>query len=290
MLFRSNQNEVHELFSKRLDFKLQLGDFVRVEANWGEKSRSVETVLKSLHILPEHTIFVDDNPWELLEVKKKYPEITLIDARDKITLNNCLEYILAFNQDSNQDQSITRQRDLAAQEKRESFFTSQNMENWSGTTLHEELQTKIVIIKQPKDIQIDRANELFAKTNQFNATIARSVIIGEEYKRSKKELVLGSVSDRFSNSGIVSALLVSDESEDGLEILEFVISCRALGRNLELFLFTYSIPESSRKRERIFVKPTIGARNRPFQDFLEKYFLNKDQLWILDWDCIEAEL
>ena len=52
------------------------------------------------------------------------------------------------------------------------------------------------------------------------------------YKNQRFKIITFSVSDKYSDSGIIASLIV-EKLKETYKIIEFLISCRALGRGLE---------------------------------------------------------
>ncbi len=113
------------------------------------------------------------------------------------------------------------------------------------------------------------------KTNQFNANYLRLNSINlRKYKKDKNfNLITFSVSDKYSDSGIIAAIIL-EKKKDFFQIKEFLISCRALGRNLEYIFISQIIKNFSIKDLRICYLKT--NRNEPFIKFAEKIKLKKN--------------
>ena len=68
------------------------------------------------------------------------------------------------------------------------------------------------------------------KTNQFNANYKRlsSKDINKFSKDKNYRIVTFSVSDKYSDSGIIASLILKNYNKFDV-IVEFLVSCRALG-------------------------------------------------------------
>jgi len=86
-------------------------------------------------------------------------------------------------------------------------------------------------------------------------------------------LITFSVSDKYSDSGIIAAVIL-EKRNSFFQIKEFLISCRALGRNLEYIFISQIIKNFSIKDLRICYLKT--ERNEPFIKFAEKIKLKKN--------------
>ena len=76
--------------------------------------------------------------------------------------------------------------------------------------------------------------EMSNKTNQFNSNYQRlNIDKVKSYNKDKNsKIITFSVSDKYSDSGIIASLVI-DKIKKTYLIIEFLISCRALGRGLE---------------------------------------------------------
>ena len=79
------------------------------------------------------------------------------------------------------------------------------------------------------------------------------------------------VVDKYSNSGIVAFIFLQHINKK-INVLEYVISCRALGRGLEFIFFQEAIKKFD--NEVIFLYKKT-KRNEPFIRFIKKISLHK---------------
>ena len=146
-----------------------------------------------------------------------------------------------------------------------------------------DISTKIRAQRADKSKELVRANELFRKTNQFNLSLARTEPSVDCIFANSHGIILSSISDRFSDSGIISAIyyLISGDS---LEIAEFVISCRALGRDAEKYIFRAMLEKISEDFENLRITAVFreGPKNKPAFDFIHRYFVEESEQFILD--------
>ena len=105
------------------------------------------------------------------------------------------------------------------------------------------------------------------KTNQFNANYCRYKIkeIKSLNKNKKYKIVSFSVSDKYSDSGIIS-LMVLEYKTTHFIINEFVISCRAIGRGLESFFLNLVIKRFS--IQKLIINYIKTNRNLPFIKYM----------------------
>jgi FkbH-like protein len=87
-----------------------------------------------------------------------------------------------------------------------------------------------------KKTLIPRISQLTQKTNQFNLTTKRYTETEiEKFLNTGNLLIAFSVSDRFGDYGVTGLAIVTHG--DSAEIDTFLMSCRVIGRNLEIVFF-----------------------------------------------------
>ena len=154
---------------------------------------------------------------------------------------------------------------MAERSRREEKYTLGGTEEWLrklGTT---------VTMTSVNSSNLSRVTQLFNKTNQLNLSTRRLsekevVDWGNLENRSMKAI---SVSDQFGDLGLVGIISVEAHGDDG-HLVDFILSCRVMGRRVEELLFHLAVGELSKlgaKTMNITYVPT--ERNRPTLEVLE---------------------
>jgi FkbH-like protein len=138
------------------------------------------------------------------------------------------------------------------------------------------MNTQIISKFAESALEIERAEELFRKTNQFNFSNLRSKM-ERNFDKEIAGCIISSLSDIYSDSGIISALKYFVKPNSDIVVQEFVISCRALGREVESLIFKSILKFGS--EEEIFTSDSKllfvfnkSDRNIPAQEFIKKGF------------------
>ncbi|MBN2679348.1 HAD-IIIC family phosphatase [Acidithiobacillus montserratensis] len=225
---KNDETQTLNSFRKIWGAKITPEDFFSIKINWESKSSNIAQIMAEANILPSNTLFIDDNPLEIEEVKQAFPEIRTLTVPQQHWRNVLLH--------SPQTQSATftkesEQRTVLLKAKVERDKISQNMDR--DTYLQSlNLQVRINIIRGADHSNYARAFELLNKTNQFNTT-------GKRWTESELSslfqesgcLFVASVSDRLANHGLTSVAVVSAN-----KLLQFVLSCRVFGLGIETAL------------------------------------------------------
>ena len=198
--------------------------FIFPKISWNPKGEIVRQLLEQCKLRPDNTLFVDDNPSNLQEVKYYNPGINVIEA-SQFGLNMLSDE--AFK--GKDDTSHTRLKQYKILEQRASEETkySSNIEFLKDSDIR-------VSIKKDCAGQTDRIVELIQRTNQLNFTKKR--LSKEEYvdliSDNDNECRYIKVSDKFGDYGIVGFYALSREG-----LTHFLFSCRILGLGVENYIF-----------------------------------------------------
>jgi FkbH-like protein len=263
---KNNEKDVEEVFKKK---KLTKKLFFPIKANWEIKSRNIIEIKKILKISYQNILFIDNNISEVVEVKKKIPEINIFWSQNSESFINCLKYYPNltdyFNSNSKKINN-TRILDLKASLKREKILS-----NIKSINHFEMLRMKIDYRLNNKK-EFDRIFSLTNKVNQFIFTYKRfsRSKINEYIEDPNKFVFTIALKDRFSDSGNIGVIFFT-KNDNTIYLDELCVSCRALGRKLEdyFIFFPLQILSKKLKFDDFSIKFVNGPKNKP----AKKYFL-----------------
>lgn len=227
---KNNESDVREVFALRPEMPLRLEDFAASRINWNPKGQNIRELAVELNIGLESMVFIDDNPAECSLVRDMVPEVLTLQVPpqpenmpamiDRLPVFE-KRAILAADREKTTQYIQNRQR----QQLREQVTDL-------GFYLHS-LETKVAI-RRPLKEDLERVHQLFAKTNQFNATTKRytPAEIDDLYKDPTCDLFVTDATDKFGNLGTIGLYLVR-VTGNGAEVDSFIMSCRAMGRGIE---------------------------------------------------------
>ncbi len=220
--------DAKELFEIRTDFPLKWEDFSAFQINWDAKPQNIEKISKTLNIGLDSILFLDDNIGELEKVRLTLPSVKVVEALSETISLNTLKYYPCLYKSKTSLEDNLRTDDIKANQERQSLQNSLSEEEY-----FKNLGIKLTYEVNPQD-KVKRISELLNKTNQFIFSYQRYTESQvEELLNNKSYCTLAiSMSDKLSDSGII-AILVAHTNTDELQIDELVVSCRALGRNIE---------------------------------------------------------
>jgi FkbH-like protein len=211
---------------------LKLEDFVSVKINWRTKAENILEICSELNIKPKSVVFVDDNPVERASVQAAIPDIRVIGSNPYLTRRILLwspeTQIASLTDESARREDMIRSQIVREEERksltREEFLASLNC------------RVTFLPIRDAGQPEFSRVVELVNKTNQFNTTgkrwTAQEIL---DFCATGGEVLAFRVADRFTEYGLVGVLFGRE-----LEIVQFVMSCRVLGMDVELFALAHA--------------------------------------------------
>ena len=259
---KNELEDVKKLFEKRTDFILNWNDFSSHNISWKSKDHAIIDTAKQFNIGLDSILFIDDNIGEINYIHSSLPNVkTLIADKDltyKLNIYPLLQRYLTSNEDK------LRSSDIEANQKRNEMFATMDIDEYFKSL---EMHLSYTL-DMPENFE--RSIQLINKTNQFIFSYKRYK--ADEITPNQHILTI-SLKDKLSDSGIIG-IIVASKQDNSLKIDECVVSCRALGRNIEDYMldgaFMY-LSERLNTSKNLIIDFKIGERNNPAKHWLEKY-------------------
>jgi FkbH-like protein len=229
--------------------------FLFPQIHWGSKADSIRTIAAALNIGIESTCLIDDEMFELEEVRSILPDTLCINQAD---LGQVLE-MPELNPLATTAESAARretyQRDLQRAEVEESFTGSH------ADFLASLGMVLTVFPAKPEDLA--RAEELTDRTNQLNTTgYTFSVAELEEFRVSSHHLLLmAELVDRFGSYGRIGLGLIERDSQIWT-IKLLLMSCRVMNRGVGMVLLCHILQQAKCAGVRLLSEFIPNDRNR----------------------------
>ncbi len=263
--------DVKEMFEKRKDFIIKWNDFSSHNISWSSKDKSIFEIAEQFNIGIDSILFIDDNIGEINLVKNCYPLVNTLLADQnlnfKLNIYPLMERYLHTKEDN------LRASDIEANQKREELKNVLNVEEYFKS-----LEMKITYALDNIE-NFERAVQLINKTNQFIFSYKR---YAKEDIKSNMHILTINLKDKLSDSGIIG-IIIAENIENKLIIDELVVSCRALGRNIENIMlnnaFVYLKDKLGTSNE-VIIDFHLGPRNNPAKNWLENFSQQK-----IECDC-----
>lgn len=254
----ASKNDYAQALAKLAEFGI--ADYmVFPQIGWQPKSESIKTIAEKLNIGLDTFVFVDDNPFELDEVRRALPMVTCIDARDIGTLADNPRLVGSTTAEAKRRRLMYR----------EAMHRDEEEQKFSGNFFEFLRSCEMRLsIKKYNQAHFARVAELVQRTNQLNFS-------GHKYKREEVDPILSDpklekwvleCSDKFGSYGVVGFGLAS-RAGDQVGVQDFMLSCRVQGRFVEQAFFNALVANDPAKRW-LSVNFHATSKNTPAQQVL----------------------
>jgi len=229
--------------------------FLYPQINWGSKAASVRTVAESLNIGLDSICFIDDQPFELEEVKTALPQVLCIDH---FQLPHLLQMPELTPDTITAEAGMRRQMYLGEMRRKqiEEAFTGPQEEFLATLNM-------VFTIAPARAEDLARAEELTNRTNQLNTTgrtFSREEL--EELRCSDRHLLLMSeLTDKFGSYGKIGLALVEcDPQVWTIKLL--LMSCRVMNRGVGTIMLNHILRKAQESGVRLLSEFVSNDRNR----------------------------
>ncbi len=273
---KNEESNAIEAINKHPEMNLTIDDFVAYKINWDDKAKNIAEMVKELNLGLQSVVFLDDSPFERERVREMLPEVYVPDLpKDPTEYSNFLSKLRCF------DSAYVTEEDKKRSELYKSEFKRKKLKQ-NNKSLSKWIETLglEIIIENINNKNSPRALQLLNKTNQMNLSTRR--MTENEFQKwiGKKTNYLWTVraKDKFGDYGIIGILSISISEKDAY-LVDFVLSCRVVGRFIEetiiQFLKDFCHKKNIKKINGTYIKT---QKNTLCYQFLQKLkILKKDK-------------
>lgn len=232
--------------------------FLVPQISWSIKSMSVEAIARTLNIGLDNVLFIDDQAFELAEVMHAHPKVRTLNAAKTADLLDDPQIRPVVVTEDARRRRMMYMEDEVRRLSEEKFVGSHHE---FMITLGMELR-----IAQASHRDLDRVEELTARTNQLNST-------GSTFSRSElnsfiesttHNLLIVSLKDRFGDYGQIGLALI-ECSPIGWILKLLLVSCRVLSRGVGTILLNQIAARAMNDGVNLEVEFRETGRNRPMK-------------------------
>jgi FkbH-like protein len=283
---KNEESVALEAIRKHPEMVLREDDFAGWKINWRDKAANIEELVSELNLGLDSVVFIDDNPVERARVKDALPGVFVPDwPKDKLLYVQVLSTLDCFDSGSVSSEDRQRAGMYKAERERTTLRnTVGSIDGWLET-----LNTRVVVETLNKE-NLARVAQLFNKTNQMNLTTRRMTAaeLLDWTSGGERQIWGFRTSDRFGDSGLTGIVGVEAKG-DTLEIVDFILSCRVMGRRIEEAMLSVS-SEYGRARglKLLSARYIETAKNKPCLSFFEHSGLAASGSVHFSWDLTAA--
>ncbi|MFC8096103.1 SDR family NAD(P)-dependent oxidoreductase [Streptomyces sp. NPDC057301] len=226
VLVSNNDEDTVRAVLDRPDSPLKAEHFSVLSAAWGPKPTRLADVAQTLNLGLDSFLFLDDNPAEIAKMRSALPQVLSVTCPSVAELPEFLRRLWPLVPAAATAEDALRARFYEQERERDAVREQASFEEFLDRL---ELE---VDIRALADADVQRAQQLVARTNQFTLR-ARSTDGGDVARwRERGEVWTAAARDRFGDYGQIGLLAVHCQG-DQLDVMAWLMSCRALGRGVE---------------------------------------------------------
>ncbi|MEY9988735.1 FkbH-like protein [Streptomyces sp. V4I8] len=226
VLVSNNDEDTVRAVLDRPDSPLKAEHFSVLSAAWGPKPARLADAARTLDLGLDSFLFLDDNPAEIAKMRAALPQVLSVTCPPVAELPAFLGRLWPLVPAAATAEDGIRARFYEQERERDAVREQAGFEEFL-----EQLDL-LVDVRALSDADVPRAEQLVRRTNQFTLR-ARSADGGDVARwRERGEVWTATARDRFGDYGQIGLLALRREG-DRLDVLAWLMSCRALGRGVE---------------------------------------------------------
>jgi len=279
---KNDESIATEAIAKHPEMVLRMDDFAGWRINWRDKAANIVDLMTELNLGLDSAVFVDDSPVERARVREALPQLFVPDwPLDKRLYTEALLSLDCFDSPWLTEEDRQRVRMSAVDRiRKESRDQVSDLEEWLAT-----LKTTVKVEELNRD-NLPRAAQLLNKTNQMNLS-TRRMSEADFYawaKAQDRRVWTFRVSDKFGDSGLTGILSLELDGSRA-RIIDFVLSCRVIGRKIEEAMLSVAIKcaQSAGIRE-VYANYCQTPKNKPCYAFFQRSGLTYRDESTFVWD------
>jgi FkbH-like protein len=230
---KNDDEKAREPFRSHSDMVLKEDDISCFIANWDDKAKNLRELAARLNIGLDSIVFLDDSPFERNLVRELATEVLVPELPSDPA--EYVPYLESLN--------LFEAAQYSEEDRKRADFYRANVLRETDQTRFATVGEYLVSLEMEAafarfdDHHLPRIAQLVQRTNQFNLTTIRhsaaelaAFAADEDYLPFYVTL-----SDRFGDNGLIS-VVIGKRSDDVLELVTWLMSCRVISRRLEEFV------------------------------------------------------
>ncbi len=266
----SKNDEATALTAIRSNSEMLLrdSDFAGWRINWSDKAQNIANLVAELNLGLQSAVFIDDNPVERARVREALPDVLVPEWPESPLLYvsalqalRCFDAPAVSREDAARTSSYVSERQRADLKKQ-----AGSLDEWLKS-----LGIKVTIeLLSPANLK--RAAQLLNKTNQFNLATRRLTEpeLDGWAKQPGRAVWTFRVADRFGDAGL-TGLASLDVRGGTAHVVDFLLSCRVLGRKVEETMVAWLVARAKELRAaEVCAEYLPTPKNKPVLEFWQR--------------------
>ena len=278
---KNEESVALEAIRKHPSMVLREADFVGWKINWTDKARNILELAQELNLGLQSVVFIDDNPVERTRVREALPEVYVPEwPTEEFLYPGALRALRCFDAPALSREDLERTRMYGEESQREALKRKVgSIDDWLKS-----LGITVTAADLSPSSAV-RAAQLLNKTNQLNLATRRfteSELIAWAAHPDRRFFVI-SVADRLGEAGL-TGLLGLEFIDDVAHIVDFVLSCRVMGRKVEETMVHVAVTAAiARGATTVLAKYIPTAKNKPCLTFWQRSGFEVDDQNVFRW-------
>jgi len=283
---KNEESVALEAIRKHPSMVLREEDFVGWRINWNDKAQNIVELAQQLNLGLQSVVFIDDNPVERTRVREALPEVFVPEwPAEEFMYPGALRALRCFDAPSLTLEDLERTRMYGEESRRETLKRSVgSIDEWLKSL---GITVSAALVGPNSSV---RAAQLLNKTNQLNLSTRRltELELNAWAAHPNRQFYVISVADRLGDAGLTG--LLSLEFEQGIaHIVDFVLSCRVMGRKIEETMVHIAIASAiKRGTSTVVAKYLPTAKNKPCLSFWQRSGFAGDENNVFTWKTTSA--
>jgi FkbH-like protein len=208
------------------DSLLKPEHFSVISPAWDPKPSRLAEAARTLNLSLDSFLFLDDNPAEIARMRSALPQVLAVTCPAEAELGDFLGRLWPLVPAASTAEDALRPRAYAQERDRDAVRRQVRFEDFLA-------QLDLTLdIRALGANDIQRAEQLIRRTNQFTLRVRSAEGADLDRWRERGEVWTVAARDRFGDCGQIGLLALQVEA-DQLDVLAWLLSCRALGRGVE---------------------------------------------------------
>jgi FkbH-like protein len=264
---KNNEEDVNRILNHHPDILITDKHLVSKKINWQDKASNIAEMAGELNLGLDSFVFIDDSNFEVGLVRQELPMVEVVQVPVNLSeyplLLKELKMLFFSLNNTDEDKNKTAMY-LQERQRKEQLKVHDSIDNYLASL------GLSLSIQWNQEISVPRAAQMTQKTNQFNLTTKRytesdivRMLDDPEY-----EIAVFSVSDHYGDYGVTGMSIIHIKNSTTI-IDSLLMSCRVIGRNVELAFFDELVKILLNKN----IKTILGSyRSTPKNKQVEAFY------------------
>ena len=265
---KNEEDVAREAIRRHPEMVLREDDFAGWRINWDDKAKNVVELMEELNLGLQSAIFIDDQKVERERVRTSLSEVLVPDwPESPLLYDQALRALPALDgaaAASREDEGRS-QMYVSERRRRDAQQAAGSLDDWIASL---DLEVKAEPLGPANLV---RAAQLLNKTNQMNLSTRRLADseLHDWARRQGNAFWTFDVTDRFGEYGITGLLGISLENGHA-RIVDYVLSCRVMGRKVEETMLFVAVAHAARHQAGDLIAEYLPTpKNKPCLTFFQ---------------------